>query len=239
MKSTTLLAFFMATMVCGASASATEIEKRTAAPVLPSAAFDATVNFLFKEQSSIVVKAFADACSDADISSALSTGLQVQVTGLISVDFGLATKLSGALKTSIKAAVQGEVSADTKSEFTSTLKVDIGNIITKRCPKQDAACIKIQAKNIASDCSKFTVKAAGKINDKIQANMSAKIQSAIDLQVKNFTINLLLVKITVSGDVDVSNKISGKFKAAAGLCAAACVDIQAKEASQIKTICSA
>ncbi|KAI1320790.1 hypothetical protein EDD11_009747 [Mortierella claussenii] len=229
----------MFAMLCSfASAEAIEtgLEKRT---LLPGAAFDATVDLLVKEHSQIVVKAFADVCTDADVASAISTDLRVQISGLINVDFGLGTKLSAALHASIKAAVKAEVDAEVKAEFTANLKANIGAIIVKVCPNKDAACIKVQAKKIVSEAAKLTVKASASIQAKIQARLAAKIKAAVDLQVKKFSVNLLLVKIKVTGDVNVSAKVALKFKAAVDICAKACLDIQAKEAIKIKAICSA
>ncbi|KAF9925745.1 hypothetical protein FBU30_004513 [Linnemannia zychae] len=214
--------------------SSFEVEKRG----LPTAAFDATVDLLVKDHSQIVVKAFAEVCTDADISSAISTNLGVQVSGLINADFGLGTKLSGALKTSVKAAVKAEVDAQVKAEFTANLKVNIGNIITKVCPNHDAACINAQAKKIVSEAAKLTVKASAKIQAKVQASLAAKIQAAVDLQVKKFSVNLLIVKIKVTGQVKVAESLAVKFKAAADVCASAATTIQAKEVVAIKAICS-
>ncbi|KAG0347475.1 hypothetical protein BGZ54_004908 [Gamsiella multidivaricata] len=224
-------------MLCSAFASAeTAIEKRTLAP---GAAFDATVDLLFKEHASIVAKAYADVCTDADVSSAIKTDLRVQISGLVSIDFGLGTKLSAALQSSIKAAVKAEVDAEIKSEFTANLKANLGAIIIKQCPKKDAACIKLQSKKIVSEAAKLTVKASGNIAVKIQAKLAAKVKAAVDLQVKKFSVNLLLIKVNVTGDVDVSAALSIKFKAAVDMCVKACADIQAKEVIKIKTICSA
>ncbi|KAF9909606.1 hypothetical protein EC991_008262 [Linnemannia zychae] len=216
--------------------SSFEIEKR-GLPI-PKAAFEATVDLLVKDHTQIVVKAFADVCTDADVSAAISTSLNVQVSGLINADFGLGTKLSGALKASVKAAVKAEVDAEVKAEFTASLKANIGNIITKVCPAHDAACIKAQAKKIVSEAAKLTVKASAKIQAKIQASLSAKIQAAVDLQVKKFSVNLLLIKINVTGQVKVAESVAAKFKAAAGICASAATQIQAKEVVAIKAICS-
>ncbi|KAG0284723.1 hypothetical protein BGZ97_008076, partial [Linnemannia gamsii] len=54
-----------------------DIEKR-GLPI-PKGAFDATVDLLVKDHAQIVVKAFADVCTDADVSAAISTSLNVQV----------------------------------------------------------------------------------------------------------------------------------------------------------------
>ncbi|KAF9351327.1 hypothetical protein BGX26_010649 [Mortierella sp. AD094] len=236
---TAVFAFFLAmfAMLCSSVVASQELEKRGAKPS-PTAAFDATVDFLVKEQSSIVVKAFADACTDVDVNDAVSSSIRVQVTGLINADFGLAGKLTAALKTSIKAAIKAEVDAEIKAQFTANLKANIAAIIVKRCPNKDAASIRLQSKFIVSEAAKLTVKASAQISAKVQASLNAKIKAAIDLQVKNFSINLLLIKISVSGDVDVSSSLSLRFKAAAGLCAKACADIQAKEVIQVKAICA-
>ncbi|KAG0324622.1 hypothetical protein BGZ99_001627 [Dissophora globulifera] len=228
----------MFAMFCSASVASVETGLEKRGVVSPTAAFDASVDLLIKEHSSIVIKAFADVCTDADVSAAVSTDLRVQITGLINVDFGLGTKLSAALQTSIKTTVKAEVDAEIKAEFTANLKANIGAAIIKRCPNKDAKCIKAQAKNIVSDATKLTVKAAGKISANVQAKLSAKIKAAIDLQVKKFSVNLFLIKINVTGDVNVSDKVSLKFKAVADMCAKACLDIQAKEVSKIKAICS-
>ncbi|KAF8976271.1 hypothetical protein BGZ46_008406 [Entomortierella lignicola] len=238
-----IFAFFLAmfAMLC-TSVSAQKEKCETPAPAVTStstAAFDACVDYLVKEQASIVIKAYADTCTDLNINEAISDSLKVQITGLINVDFGLSAKLSAALKTSIKAAVSGEVDAEIKAEFTDSLKANIEGIITKKCPNKDAASISLQSKYIVSEAAKLTVKASAKITAKIQARLAAKVKAAVDLQVKKFSVNLLLIKINVSGDVDVSSSLSLRFKAAAGLCAQACADIQAKESIKIKAICAA
>ncbi|GJJ77604.1 hypothetical protein EMPS_09963 [Entomortierella parvispora] len=240
---TAIFAFFLAmiAMLCTAASaeSGLEIRAAEAKTVCPTAAFDATVSLLVSEQASIVAKAYADVCTDADLSSAVQTDLSVQITGLVNFDFGLGAKLSAALQSSIKASVKAEVDAEIKAQFTANLKANIAAIITKRCPKKDAASIKLQAKNIVSDAIKLTTKASVQISAEIKAKLAAKIKACIDLEVKKFSVNLLLVKINVTGDVKVSESIGLKFQAAAGLCAKACADISAKEVSKIKAICSA
>ncbi|KAF9995714.1 hypothetical protein BGZ80_007903 [Entomortierella chlamydospora] len=238
---TAVFAFFMAmfAMLCSSVVASKAVETCTAPKTSKStAAFDATVDFLVKEQSSIVVKAFADVCTDADISEAVSSHLNVKITGLINVDFGLGSKLSAALHSSIKANVKAEVDAQIKAEFTKNLKANIAAIIVKKCPNKDAASIRLQSKYIVSEAAKLTVKASAKISAKIQANLAAKVKAAIDLQVKKFSVNLLLVKINVTGDVKVCSSLSTKFKAAVELCTKACADIQAKEVSKVKAICA-
>ncbi|KAF9897332.1 hypothetical protein BX616_005776 [Lobosporangium transversale] len=240
MRTTTFFAYMMAmlAMLCSMAVASTEISLEKRAP--PStAAFDATVDLLVKEQAHIVVKAFADVCTDTDIASAVKTDLRVQISGLLDVDFGLGTKLSAALQSSIKAAIKAEVDAEIKSEFTANLKANIAAIIVKRCPNKDAACIKIQAKAIVSEAAKLTVKASAKIAVKVQAKLAAKIKAAIDLQIKKLSINLLLLKIKVTGDVNVSANVAHKFKAAVDLCTKACADIQVKQAIKVRSICSA
>ncbi|KAF9337294.1 hypothetical protein BG006_005505 [Podila minutissima] len=244
MKSAAFFAFFLAMFAMffssSVAAESSALEKRATKTTQPvGAAFDATVDLLVKEHAEIVVKAFADVCTDADLNSALKTNLRVQISGLINVDFGLGTRLSAALSTSIKAAVKAEVDAEIESEFTANLKVNIGAIIIKQCPKKDAACIKLQAKKIVQEAVKLTTKASVKIAAQITAKIQAKVKAAIDIQVKKFSINLILVKINVTGGVDVSNSIGIKFKAAAGLVVKACADIVAKQASKIRAICSA
>jgi len=239
---TEFFAFFLAmfAMLCSAVSADSGLEVRAVKTTpAPTAAFDATVALLVSEHASIVAKAYADVCTDADVSSAIKTDLNVKITGLVSVDFGLGAKLSAALHTSIKASVKAEVDAEIKSQFTANLKANIAAIITKRCPKHDAACIKVQAKNIVSDAVKLTTKASVKISAEIQAKLAAKIKACVDLQVKKFSVNLLLIKISVTGDVKVSESIGLKFKAAVGICAKACADISVKEAIKIKAICSA
>ncbi|KAG0054375.1 hypothetical protein BGZ83_011384 [Gryganskiella cystojenkinii] len=238
---TEIFAFFLAmfAMLCSAVSAESGLEARAIKVTpAPTAAFDATVALLVSEHASLVAKAYADVCTDADISSAIKTGINVQITGLINFDFGLAAKLSAALQTSIKASVKAEIDAEIKSQFTANLNANIAAIITKRCPNHDAGCIKVQAKNIVSDAIKLTTKASAKISANIQANLKAKVKAAVDLQVKKFSVNLWLVKISVTGGVDVSESISLKFKAAVGLIAKACADLTVKETSKIKAICS-
>ncbi|KAG0265600.1 hypothetical protein BG011_004391 [Mortierella polycephala] len=243
MKTATFFAFFLAmfAMFCSASAvvassAETALEKR--APKA-QAAFDATIDLLVKQHSQIVVKAFADVCTDADVSSAIKTDLRVQISGLVNIDFGLGTKLSSALHASIKAAVKAEVNAQIKTEFSANLKANLSAIIVKVCPKKDAACIKLQAKKIVKEAAKLTVKASANISAKVQAKLQAKIKAAVDLQIKKFSVNLLLIKLNVTGDVNVSKQVGIKFKATADVCAKACASIEAKEVIQIRAICSA
>ncbi|KAF9330838.1 hypothetical protein BGZ89_008080 [Linnemannia elongata] len=246
MKSTTFLAYFLAlfAMFFGLSSTTsaemiTDLEPRAAAPTKPvGAAFDATIDLLVKEHSDIVVKAFADVCTDANLSTDITTDIRVQISGLINIDFGLGTRLSAALRSSIKAAVRTEVDLETKAQFSANLRTNLAAIITKRCPAHDSACIKLQAKNIVKDAIKFTTKASVKISDKISVNLATRVKAAIQIQVKKFSVNLWLIKINVTGDVEVSNSVSLRFKNAAGLVASACADISAKLVSQIKTIAS-
>ncbi|KAF9276099.1 hypothetical protein BGZ88_001938 [Linnemannia elongata] len=246
MKSTTFLAYFLAlfAMFFGLSTTTTaemitDLEPRAAAPTKPvGAAFDATIDLLVKEHSDIVVKAFADVCTDANLSTDITTDIRVQISGLINIDFGLGTRLSAALRSSIKAAVRTEVDLETKAQFSANLRTNLAAIITKRCPAHDSACIKLQAKNIVKDAIKFTTKASVKISDKISVNLATRVKAAIQIQVKKFSVNLWLIKINVTGDVEVSNSVSLRFKNAAGLVASACADISAKLVSQIKTIAS-
>lgn len=161
------------------------------------------------------------------------------LSGLINVDFGLGTRLSTALRSSIKGAVRGEVDLEIKTQFTTNLRANLAAIVTKRCPKHDGACIRVQSKNIVKDAIKLTTKASAKISDKISTSLATKIRTAIDIQIKKFSINLWLIKIYVTGDVDVSNTVIFRFKAAAGLCAKACADISLKQVADIRTICAA
>ncbi|KAG0353923.1 hypothetical protein BC939DRAFT_495233 [Gamsiella multidivaricata] len=242
MKTTIFFASFlgMFAMLCSTVSAESGLEARSVNTTTNAgAAFEGTLDLLVKEHSDIVVKAFADVCTDANLSTDISTDLNVKITGLINVDFGLGTKLSTALRSSIKKTVKAEVDAEIKSQFSLNLRANLAAIVTKRCPNNDAACIKLQAKNIVKDAIKLTTKASAKISDKIAAKLALKIKAAIDIEVKKFSINLWLVKINVTGDVDVSNSVVVRFKAAAGLCAQACADVSVKEVSQIKTICSA
>ncbi|KAG0057131.1 hypothetical protein BGZ83_001565 [Gryganskiella cystojenkinii] len=242
MRTPTLFAFFMAmfAMLCSlvAAESIQALEVRADTPVA-GAAFEATLDLLVKEHADIVVKAYADVCTDANLQTDISTNLRIQITGLINIDFGLGTKLSTALRSSIKVAVRNEVDLQVKSQFTANLRVQLAALINKRCPNHEAACIKLQAHNIVKDAVKLTTKSSIKISDKVSASLSTKIKSAIDIQVKKFSIDLLLIKISVTGDVDVSNSVVLRFKGAADLCAKACLDISAKEVSKIKAICKA
>ncbi|KAF8929769.1 hypothetical protein BGZ58_008688 [Dissophora ornata] len=240
MRTATFFAFFLAmfAMLCSAVSAETGLEPRAVKTTVPNA-FDATLDLLVKDHSDIVLKAYADVCTDASLSTAISTDLRVQITGLINIDFGLGTKLSAALQSSIKTTIKAEVDAQIKAQFSTNLRVNLAAIITKRCPNHDAACIKLQAKNIVKDAVKLTTKASAKIADQISSKLNVKIKSAIDIQVKKFSVNLWLIKINVTGDVDVSNTVIFRFKEAAGFCASACTDISVKEASQIKTICAA
>lgn len=161
------------------------------------------------------------------------------LSGLINVDFGLGTRLSTALRSSIKGTVRGEVDLKIKTQFTTNLRTNLAAIVTKRCPKHDAACIRAQSKNIVKDAIKLTTKASANISDKISTSLASKIRTTIDIQIKKFSINLWLIKIYVTGDVDVSNTVIFRFKAAAGLCAKACADISLKQVADIRAICAA
>jgi hypothetical protein len=80
MRTFAFLAFFMAmfAMLCGSVSAETGLEPRAVKPV--GAAFEATLDLLVKEHSDIVLKAYADVCTDANISAAVSTNLRVQIT---------------------------------------------------------------------------------------------------------------------------------------------------------------
>lgn len=160
------------------------------------------------------------------------------LSGLINVDFGLGTRLSTALRSSIKGAVRGEVDLEIKIQFTTNLRANLAAIVTKRCPKHNAACIRAQSKNIVKDAIKLTTKASAKISNKISTSLATKIRTAIDIQIKKFSINLWLIQIQVTGDVDVSNTVIFRFKATAGLCAKACADISLKQVADIRAICA-
>ncbi|KAG0226249.1 hypothetical protein BGW42_003808 [Actinomortierella wolfii] len=237
MKVFAVFAFFMAmfAMLCN-SVSAQEmvaLERRA-----PKSGFDASVDLLVKAHADVVAKAFAEVCQDADITLATKKNLRIQISGLINVDFGVGSRLSAAIQESIKAAVKAEVDAEVKAEFTKNLKANIQAIIVKRCSKKDNACIRAQAKNIVKDAANLTVKASAKIAAKIEAKLAAKIKAAVDVQLKKFQINLLIVKIKVTGDVAVSSSISAKFKVAASVVAKACADISVKLIAQIRAICA-
>ncbi|KAF9101102.1 hypothetical protein BGX27_011607 [Mortierella sp. AM989] len=225
-------------MLCS-TVAASSLEKR--APK-KTAAFDATVKLLVKEQAHVVVKAFADVCTDADINKAISTNVRVQITdklGLVDIDFGVGAKVNTAIKTSIKTVIKAEVDAEIKAEFTKTLNANIAAIIIKRCPNLDAASIRLQAKHIVSEAAKLTIKASIKISAKVQAKIQAKVKAAVELQVKKLSVDFILLKIKVSGDAAVSASLGLKFKAAVDLCIKACASIQAKQVSKIRAICAA
>ncbi|KAG0308332.1 hypothetical protein BGZ98_008314 [Dissophora globulifera] len=243
MRTATFFAFILAmvAMFCSAVSAETGLDIRSVKPSTahPDAAFEATLDLLVKEHAKIVVKAYADVCTDANLSTDISTDLHIQITGLINVDFGIGSKLSTALHSSIKATVKTEVDAQIKAEFSANLRGNLATLVTKRCPHRDTACIKLQSKNIVKDAVKLTTKASVTITDKIAAKLNVKIKNAIDIQVKKFSVNLFFIKMNVTGDVDVSNNVILRFKSAASLCAKACADISAKEVSKIKIISSA
>ncbi|KAG0197417.1 hypothetical protein BGX28_009098 [Mortierella sp. GBA30] len=236
MRAAVFFAFFMAmfAMLCSAAPVAspeTSLEKRTIPP------FDATVDLLVKSQADLVVKAFAEVCTDADVSAAVKTDINVQISGLINVDFGLGSRLSAALHSSIKAAVKAEVDAEVKAQFTSNLHVNVAKFIGEICPNKDAKCIKKNADKIVAMAIDLSVKASAKIAAEIRTNLAAKVKAAVDLQVKKFSVNLWLIKVNVTGAVDVSSEISTKFKAAAGIVVKACASIKAKLVAQVKALC--
>jgi len=72
----------MFAMLCTAVSAESGLEIRavkTTTPA-PTAAFDATVSLLVSEHASLVAKAYANVCTDADLSSAVSTDLSIQIT---------------------------------------------------------------------------------------------------------------------------------------------------------------
>jgi len=234
---TSVFAFFIAmfAMLCSTVVASQELEKRGGKAV---SEFDAVVDMLFKFNSHLMAKAFGEVCTDLDIDAAVSSGLKVKVTGLVNVDVGLAAKLSAGLHASIKAAIKAEVKAAIKGEVDAHFKANIAAIIAKRCPNKDAASIRLQAKFIVSEAAKLTVKTSAKISAKIQAKIQLKVKAAIDAKIKA-SINLIILKIQVTGDADISKSLALKFKAVAGICAKACLDITVKEVAQIKKICKA
>ncbi|KAF9959626.1 hypothetical protein BGZ72_009206 [Mortierella alpina] len=250
MKSATLLLFLLAmiAMLCNSVSAestpeflavGTELETRAAPGPVASAAFDATLNLLVKDHTDIVLKTYADVCADAKLTTEIDAKLRVEISGLIKFNFGLGTRLSSVLRSSIKTAVRNEIDFELKTHFQANLRANLAAIINKRCPKHDAACIKLQSKNIVKDAVKFTTKATAKVSKQVDAKLEAKIRTAIDIEVRKFSIDLWLVKINVTGDLDISHDVSLRFKGAAGISAKACADISAKQVSQIRTICSA
>ncbi|CAO3574112.1 unnamed protein product [Mortierella alpina] len=250
MKTATFLFFLMAmiALLCNAVsaepspeilATGTELEIRAASAPVVGAAFDATLNLLVKDHAEIVLKTYADVCADASLTTEIDAKLRVEISGLIKFNFGLGTKLSSVLRSSIKTAVKNEVDLELKTHFQANLRANLAAIINKRCPQHDAACIKLQSKNIVKDAVKFTAKATVKVSQQVDAKLQARIKAAIDLEVRRFSVDLWLVKINVTGDLDISQDVSLRFKGAAGISAKACADISAKEVSQIRAICSA
>jgi hypothetical protein len=69
----------MFAMVCGSVTAETALEPRTDTKPVGSA-YESTLNLLIKEHSEIVLKAFADACTDTNIASDISSNLRVQIT---------------------------------------------------------------------------------------------------------------------------------------------------------------
>ncbi|KAF9959066.1 hypothetical protein BGZ70_008987, partial [Mortierella alpina] len=124
-----------------------------------------------------------------------------------------------------------EIDFELKTHFQANLRANLAAIINKRCPKHDAACIKLQSKNIVKDAVKFTAKATAKVSKQVDAKLEARIRAAIDLEVRKFSVDLWLIKINVTGDLDISHDVSLRFKGAAGISAKACADISVKEAS--------
>ncbi|KAF9574618.1 hypothetical protein EC968_006033 [Mortierella alpina] len=218
-------------------AAGTELETR-AAPG-PVAAFDATLDLLVKDHARIVLKAYEDVCADASLTTEIDAKLRVEISGLIKFNFGLGTKLSSVLRSSIKTAVKKEIDFELESHFQANLRTNLAAIIHKRCPKHDAACIKLQAKSIVKEAVKFTTKATVKVSSQVEAKLEARIRTAIDIAIKKFSIDLWLIKINVTGDLEISRDVNLKFKRAAGISAKACADISAKQVSQIRAICSA
>ncbi|KAF9557783.1 hypothetical protein EC968_007430 [Mortierella alpina] len=207
------------------------LEKRT----LPFP-FDATVDLLVKANADIVAKAFAEVCTDLDISKSIDTNLKVKVSGLVNVDIGLGAKVASKLHASIKAAVKAEVDLEVKTQFTANLKANIGKTILNICPKKDSKCIHKNASLIVSAAIDLTLKATAKIDASIRANLAAKIKACIDVQLKNLNINLLLVKIQVTGDAKISASLYAKFKLAVKVVAKVCADVKASLIAQIKAL---
>lgn len=86
MRSTTFLAMFMAifAMFFGLSTTSaemiTDLEPRGAKSTKPvGAAFEGTIDLLVKQHSEIVIKAFADVCTDANLSTDITTDIRVQI----------------------------------------------------------------------------------------------------------------------------------------------------------------
>ena len=82
MRTSTFFAFFLAmfAMLCSVVSAETSLEPRTVKNTTVGAAFDATLDLLVKDHSSIVLKAYADVCTDANLSTDISTDLSVQIT---------------------------------------------------------------------------------------------------------------------------------------------------------------
>ncbi|KAF9351326.1 hypothetical protein BGX26_010648 [Mortierella sp. AD094] len=230
---TAVFAFFLAmfAMLCSSVVASQELEKRAPKPS-PTAAFDATVDYLVKEQSAIVVKAFADACTNTDINNAASK-LKPVITPATA---GNPADLIAAMKTALQAAVKTEVDADVQNGFIVNLNPNIAAVIVKKCPKKDAACIRQQSGSIVSDVITLTTKASTQINAQIQANLNAQIQNVFYIQIRRFAMRSHATSVAVPGEPALFSTLSSKLKAAPGMVTKACAAIKAKEVSQIKTI---
>ncbi|KAG0222694.1 hypothetical protein B0O80DRAFT_451654 [Mortierella sp. GBAus27b] len=247
MRTTTFFAFFLAmfAMVCSYVSAEAALEKRAPVSVATTkseSAFDATVSLLVKTHAEITAKAFVDVCTDAEIEAALATDLSVKLKigklASVKLTSAMRTKVNAKVKASVKATIQAEIEAVLKAEFNAKLEAEIKNIITKKCDKKDAACIKTNVKFIVKESIKVCGKLSLSASKKLRANLDTKIKVAVEAAIKELEVKILFISLEVQGGASVSTTICTKFKAVVDLCAKAYLGVEVKLNSQIKTICN-
>jgi len=144
-------------------------------------------------------------CVDVD------ADIHIKATGLVNVEEDvndLHLNLKAAIGASIDTILESDFSVH--SQFYASLQAKIKAILLDQCGTAHdfKSCVKSNSEIIAVKVRKASSSLTLKIAADVKLKLKAAISASVDVCVKDFTINLLVEKVTVSGKLKVVAKAS-------------------------------
>jgi len=175
--------------------------------------------------SAVYIDTFASAVCGFCEKHVLDLGLQLEDQICLSVDADIGITATGLfnmkeeiknldfdLKASVRESIDTILKSDfsVNSQFSISLKAKIKTILLDQCGKASnfKACVKSKSSTIATRIRKASSSLALKIAADVKLKLKAAVNASVDACIKDFTINLLVEKITVTGKLQVKDKVS-------------------------------
>jgi len=175
--------------------------------------------------SAVNINAFASAVSGFCEKHVLDLGAQLTDKICLDVDADIDIKATGLinaeekvkdldllLKASIRASIDTILESDfsVHSQFYASLQAKIKAIFLDQCGTAHdfKTCVKSNSEIIAVKVHKASTSLALKIAADVKLKLKAAINASVDVCIKDFTVNLLVEKVTVTGKVKVTAKAS-------------------------------